>query len=156
MAFSLHAFSDIATAQWMRLLKHPDVVRHMPLADAGWSDSTVADWVRGKDAQCLDNGYGPSAIRIDGRFAGWGGFQREGAEADFALVLFPEHWGQGGRIFRHFMDHRAEFGIEAVSILLPPSRLRTRGLARWGFQPVGEVMHGNQRFLKFQAPGHQP
>ncbi|HVR48668.1 MAG TPA: GNAT family N-acetyltransferase [Pseudorhodoferax sp.] len=155
MTFSLHSFCDIAIPQWMRLLNHPDVVRHMPLAEARWSESAVADWVRGKDSQCRENGYGPFAIRIDGRFAGWGGFQREGAEADFALVLLPEYWGHGGRIFRHFMDHRAELGIETVSILLPPSRLRTRGLARWGFQHVGDVTYGNQRFLKFQAPGRK-
>ncbi|ARU04131.1 acetyltransferase [Comamonas serinivorans] len=153
MGFSLHAFSDIPIPQWMALLRHPDVIRHMPLADPNWDEDAVAEWVQAKDAQWVDNGHGPLAIRVDGHFAGWGGFQREDGEADFALVLFPAYWGQGGRIVRHFMSRRAELGLEAVNILLPPSRLRTRGLSRLGFQRVGEVMLDGQRFLKFRSPG---
>lgn len=153
MGCSLHAFADIPVRQWLALLKHPDVIRHMPLADPSWNEAAVAEWVRGKDAQWMENGYGPLAIRIDGCFAGWGGFQQEDGEADFALVLFPEYWGHGGRIFHHFMRCRTELGIETVSILLPPSRLRTRGLRRLGFELAGEAVHGGQRFLKFQITG---
>lgn len=101
----------------------------------------------------MENGYGPLAIRIDDNFAGWGGFQQEDGEADFALVLFPEYWGQGGQIFHHFMSRRTELGIETVSILLPPSRLRTRGLGRFGFNFVGDAMLNGKRFLKFRING---
>lgn len=153
MGFSLHPFSDIPVQQWMTLLKHPEVIRHMPLADANWNEAAIAEWAQGKDSQWKENGYGPRAIHIDDRFAGWGGFQQEDGEADFALVLFPEYWGQGSQIFHHFMSRRTELGIESVSILLPPSRLRTRGLSRLGFELVGDVVHGGQRFLKFRITG---
>lgn len=153
MGLSLHPFSDVPIAQWMTLLNHPDVVCHMPLADASWNEETVAAWIRGKDSQWIENGYGPLAIRIDHDFAGWGGFQREDGQADFALVLFPRHWGRGGQIFHHFMRRRKGLGIETVSILLPPSRLRTRGLRRLGLDYVGDVEHAGQRFLKFQTTG---
>jgi hypothetical protein len=155
MGLSLHPFSDVPIEHWMTLLNHPDVVRHMPLADANWNEEAVAAWIRGKDSQWIENGYGPLAIRIDHDFAGWGGFQQEDGEADFALVLFPGYWGRGGQIFHHFMSHRMELGIETVSILLPPSRLRTRGLRRLGFEYVGDVEHGEQRFLKFQTTGQR-
>lgn len=153
MALSLHAFADIPTEDWLGLLTHPDVVRHMPLDGGNWTEDAVADWAKGKDAQWRTNGYGPWAFRIDGRFAGWGGFQKEGDEADLALVLLPKFWGQGAMIFRHVMSRRHALGIGPVSILLPPSRSRLRGLARLGFEFVGELAYEGQRFLKFQAVG---
>ncbi|WP_240754376.1 GNAT family N-acetyltransferase [Lampropedia aestuarii] len=153
MGLSLHAFSDIPVQQWMTLLKHPDVIRHMPLADTNWDEAAIAAWAQGKDTQWKENGYGPLAIRMDGQFAGWGGFQQEDGEADFALVLFPEYWGQGSQIFHHFMRCRTALGIETVSVLLPPSRLRTRGLKRLGFEHVADVLHAGQRFHKFRVAG---
>ncbi|MNT95798.1 hypothetical protein D3C86_1968530 [compost metagenome] len=71
--------------------------------------------------------------------------------ADLALVLLPEYWGQGAMIFRHIMSLRNKLGIGPVSIMLPPSRRRFRGLARLGFQFVGELAYGGQRFLKFRT-----
>jgi GNAT superfamily N-acetyltransferase len=151
MALSLHSFSDIPTDDWQGLLNHPAVIRHMPLASGDWTEDAIAGWARGKDAQWSKNGYGPWAIRIDGHFAGWGGFQMEDGEADLALVLLPEYWGQGARLFRHFMSRRSELGIGPVSILLPPSRSKTRGLARLGFVFVEESVYEGQRFLKFRT-----
>lgn len=151
MPFTLHPFSDIPAEDWLLLLNHPDVIRHMPLADGSCTAVAVTDWAKGKDEQWLTNGYGPWSIRIDGNLAGWGGFQREGDAADLALVLHPAHWGHGAEIFRSFMSRRAALGIDAVSILLPPSRSRTRGLARLGFARDAEVMHEGQRFVKFRS-----
>lgn len=42
-----------------------------------FSTEQVAAWVRDKDAQWDDVGYGPWAITVDGRLVGWSGFQRE-------------------------------------------------------------------------------
>lgn len=151
MAFTLHTFSDISVDDWLVLLNHPDVIRHMPLADGGWTERTVADWAKGKDAQWQLNGYGPWSIRMDGSFAGWGGFQKEEDGADLALVLLPKYWGHGAEIVRGFLSRRMELGIGPVSIMLPPSRSRVRGLARLGFAWVGELEYEGQRFLKFRA-----
>ncbi|PHV09462.1 GNAT family N-acetyltransferase [Chitinimonas sp. BJB300] len=131
-------------------MNHPDVIRHMPLADGNWTEKSVIDWVAGKDSQWTMNGYGPWAIRIDGVFAGWGGFQKEADGADFALVLLPKFWGYGAALFRSMLGRRAELNIGSVSILLPPSRLRLRGLARLGFVPDGELEYEARRFLKFR------
>lgn len=151
MAFTLHSFSDISIDEWTVLLNHPDVIRHMPLDDGAWTEAAIAEWVKGKDAQWQMNGYGPWSIRIDGSFAGWGGFQKEEDEADFALVLLPKYWGHGAEIVRGCMSRRIELGIGSVSIMLPPSRSRFRGLARLGFAFAGELEYKGQRFLKFRA-----
>lgn len=153
MAVALHAFSDIPTATWITLLNHPDVVRHMPLAEAHWTEGDVEKWAKAKDAQWQLNGYGPNAILVDGHFAGWGGFQREEGGADFALVLLPRYWGHGAEIFRSFMRCRAALGVGTVSILVPPTRFRTRGLARLGFLFDRELDYQGHRFLKFRFGG---
>lgn len=151
MTFTFHALSDIPGEEWRALLNHRDVIRHMPLASDSWTEHAVMEWAKGKDAQWHANGYGPWSIRIDGAFAGWGGFQKEGGEADLALVLLPRFWGHGPALVRHFMHRRKELGIGPVSILLPPSRTRMRGLARIGFAFDGELEYEGQRFLKFLA-----
>jgi GNAT superfamily N-acetyltransferase len=149
MTFTLHPFSAILPADWLLLLTHPDVIRHMPLATESWTEHAVMAWAKGKDAQWQAHGYGPWAIRIDGVFAGWGGFQKEGGEADLALVLLPAFWGCGPALVRACMRRRLALGIGAVSILLPPSRTRVRGLARLGFAFDCEVTYEGRRFLKF-------
>jgi RimJ/RimL family protein N-acetyltransferase len=146
---SVHPFAAINASDWLSLLNHPNVVRHMPLTDGRWTASAVAEWTREKDAQWDRNGYGPWAIKIDGVFAGWGGFQREDNEADLALVLHPDFWGQGGAVLRALLARRAGLGIQTVSVLLPPSRTRLRGLSRLGFVSAGEWIYAGQRFLKF-------
>jgi RimJ/RimL family protein N-acetyltransferase len=150
---TFHPLSGIPAAELVGLLNDPDVRRHMPLAGDHWDEPRAIDWAKGKDAQWQENGYGPWAIRIDGAFAGWGGFQREGDEADLGLVLLPGHWGHGATIFREMLRRGAEMPLGTVTILLPPSRARMKGLARLGFQPAGEIEYAGQRFLKFRLAG---
>jgi RimJ/RimL family protein N-acetyltransferase len=147
---SFVALSAIASVELVRMLNDPDVRRHMPLAGDDWDETRAADWARAKDAQWLENGYGPWAIRIGGTFAGWGGFQKEGDEADLGLVLLPGHWGDGAAIFRELVRRGDEMGLTNVSILLPPSRVRMKGLARLGFVPAGEIEYAGHKFIKFK------
>jgi hypothetical protein len=142
--------SEVPAADLVRLLNDPDVRRHMPLADGRFDDTGALDWARGKDAQWQQNGFGPWAIQIGPDFAGWGGFQQEGDEADLALVLFPRFWGRGATLFRELLRRGRDIGLGTTSILLPPSRSRVAGLQRLGFVPAGEVSHAGQRFRKFR------
>jgi RimJ/RimL family protein N-acetyltransferase len=148
---TLHRFAEIDPATWLTLLNDRDVHRHMPLAgDATWTEAMAAEWAASKDGQWAANGYGPWALRLDGEFAGWGGFQREGTEADFGLVLLPAFWGHGAAIFREILARGRELPLGPVSILLPPSRVRMKGLVRLGFEPAGELSYDGHRFLKFR------
>jgi RimJ/RimL family protein N-acetyltransferase len=146
---TLHKFAAIAPADWLRLLTDPEVHRHMPLGGDDCTEGKAADWAAGKDAQWAENGYGPWALRLDGVFAGWGGFQKEGEDADFGLVLLPEFWGRGMEIGSELLRRGWEMGLPSVTFLLPPSR-RMRGLGRLGFVPDGEMDYGGYRFLRFR------
>jgi hypothetical protein len=152
MKQTVHRLTDIPAETWLPLLNHPEVRRHMPLAgDMVWTAETATEWVAGKDRQWVENGFGPWALKIDGQFAGWGGFQKEGEDADFGLVVMPGSWGKGFAIARElFALGRPYLGSRTISILLPPSRTRMKGLARLGFVPAGEFDYDGERFLKFR------
>jgi RimJ/RimL family protein N-acetyltransferase len=149
--YSFHPLAEIDGATWLTLLNDPEVHRHMPLGGTAWTASAAADWARGKDAQWTTNGYGPWALRVDGVFAGWGGFQKEGADADLGLVLLPQFWGHGARLHAAMLAKGFdELGLDSITILLPPSRVRMKGLVRLGYLPDGEIVYDGHRFLKFR------
>lgn len=98
-----------------------------------------------------DAGYGPWAITVDGRLAGWGGFQREESGADFGLVLHHADWGLGRRLYALMLERGfTEFGFDAVTIALPFSRDATRALTRFGFRPDGEATYGSTSFRQYR------
>ena len=80
--------SEVPIVDLTALLNDPKVARHMPLAGL-FTEATTKDWVKAKEAQWDENGYGPWALYVGGAFAGWGGFQKEDGDADFALLERP-------------------------------------------------------------------
>lgn len=132
------------------LLDEPRLRRHMPLSGDVSRDEAAA-WVRAKDAQWEENGYGPWAVLIDGTFAGWAGFQSEDGDADLAVVLLPAHWGRGLQVAEAALDRGfGELGLETVVIALPLTRSPDRVVARLGFVPAGEVAYGGATFRRFR------
>lgn len=151
--------SDIDPGQIIALNTSPLVRRHMPLAGADFGEAECRDWVASKERQWQDHGYGPWAFVIDGRFAGWGGLQYEDGDADLALVLHPDYWGVGKTIYDEIIRRAfEEMGLPSITVLLPPSRARVRGILRLGFQPDGDALIRGQRFIRYRlhAAGKQP
>lgn len=125
--------------------------RHLPLATATFSVEEAAAWVRDKDAQWDDAGYGPWAVTAHGRLVGWGGFQREESGADLALVLHRADWGLGRKLYELMLDRGfTELGLDTVTVALPLTRNATRALVRFGFRPDGEVTHGGTLFRQYR------
>lgn len=132
-------------------MSDPRVAAHMPLLTGPWDRAAAAAFVAAKEARWRRDGLGHWAILCDGRYAGWGGFQNEGGEWDFGLVLRPEAFGLGTAIARKALAFaRADDRIPYVTFLLPPSRQRLGALARLGARPVGEVDYEGARFRKFR------
>lgn len=137
---------EVDPAALTELSTHPLVRRHMPLSSGEFDP---AAFVAGKERLWVEHGYGPWALFVDGRFAGWGGLQPEGEDADLGLVLHPDFWGLAPRLY-HEITRRAfgELGLASITVLLPPDRPGARALARLGFRPDGEVEVGGVRFLR--------
>jgi len=132
-------------------MSDPRVAEHMPLLTFKWDRQKLAEFVSAKEARWRHDGLGHWAILCDGDYVGWGGFQKEGNEWDFGLVLKPDSFGLGVRIARKAIEFaRADDRIPFVTFLLPPSRKNLRGLARLGARFLGEVEHEGARFLKYR------
>ncbi|WP_417728197.1 GNAT family N-acetyltransferase [Roseovarius sp.] len=147
-------FSRLAQVPLALLVDHmsdPRVAQHMPLLVQPWDAETAQRFVAAKEAYWQRDGLGHWAILSGGRYIGWGGFQNDGGEWDFGLVLRGDAFGLGLAIAREALDFaRADVRIPYVTFLLPPSRRHLGALARIGAQPLGEVLHETARFLKFR------
>ncbi|MDX1743737.1 MAG: GNAT family N-acetyltransferase, partial [Ruegeria sp.] len=119
-------FTRLCNTDAEEILSHmtdPRLAEHMPLLTGTWDQADVARFVDVKE-QCWErDGLGHWAILHNGKYVGWGGFQKEEDEWDYGLVLRPESFGLGGRITRKALDFAAsDPRIPYVTFLLPPSR----------------------------------
>lgn len=143
--------TEVAPAEINAHMSDPRVAEHMPLLGAGWDPARVGDFIAAKEACWQRDGLGHWAILSDGAYVGWGGFQKEGEEWDFGLVLKPEAFGLGLRIARAALDiARTDDRIPFVTFLLPPSRRNLGALARMGAVAVGQVEYEGERFRKYR------
>lgn len=132
-------------------MSDPRIAAHLPLLKGRWDRPACEAFVEAKEACWRRDGLGHWAILADGVYAGWGGFQKEGEEWDFGLVLRPECFGLGARIARQAIAFaRADARILHVTFLLLPSRRHLGALRRLGARFVGEVDYEGSGFLKFR------
>lgn len=142
--------TEIPIQEILGLLNEPRNARHMPLAGT-LTQEEAEGWVRAKDAQWEEHGYGPWAVLVGREFAGWCGFQSEEDAADFALVLLPAQWGLGADIAKAALNKGFdELGLDVVTIALPFTRSPTKVVARFGFVPDGEITYGSAAFRRYR------
>jgi hypothetical protein len=142
---------EVAAGEILQHMSDPRISRHMPLLKGPWDHAAVAAFIAAKEEGWRRDGLGHWAILCDRRYAGWGGFQREGDEWDYGLVLKPEYFGLGMRISKKAIEFaRADDRIPFVTLLLPPSRHHLGALARFGATFVGRTEHGGATFLKYR------
>ena len=131
-------------------MSDPRLREHMPLLTGAWGEAEARAFVAAKEACWARDGLGHWAFFVGRRYVGWGGFQKEGQDWDFGLVLKPDRFGLGMRIARRAIDVAvADPRIPAVTFLLPLSRTRLRGLDRLGARFVEEVIYDGVPFRKY-------
>lgn len=153
---TLGRLGDVPHAELIALHNDPRVLRHLPLASEVFDEAVCRQWVAEKERLWQEHGYGSWSIHVEGRFAGWGGFQCEQGEADLGLVLAVEYWGIGRvvccKMLRIAFD---DMHLASVTALLPPGRVRAKGMKRLGFQRDGELQVDVVFFHRYRcwAPG---
>jgi RimJ/RimL family protein N-acetyltransferase len=151
MPIEFKRLPEVPLEHLVDLFNDPDVRRHLPLAKSPFTAESCARFVAAKEQLWAEHGYGPWAFFVDGEFAGWGGLQPEGPDADLGFVLHPRFWGLGLRLTREILRQAfEEMNRESVIVLLPPSRARVRALKRMGFEADGETLVGGERFIRYR------
>lgn len=132
-------------------MSHPRVAEHMPLLTFDWDRAAVSKFVAAKE-ECWDrDGLGHWAILDNEKYVGWGGFQKEGDEWDYGLVLKPDSFGLGARISKKAIAFAiSDDRIPFVTFLLPPSRKNLGALERLGAKFVSEIDYEGAKFLKYR------
>lgn len=142
---------DIEPTEIVVHMSDPRVAEHMPLLTFEWDAAAVTNFVARKEQCWARDGLGHWAILLNGRYVGWGGFQKEGDEWDFGLVLRPDAFGLGRRVTKKAIDFAiADPRIPFVTFLLPPSRQNLGALERLGAQYIGEIDYDGAIFRKFR------
>lgn len=148
--------SEIPKVEIIALLNHPLVRRHMPLAKECFDDEDYEKFIADKQRLWAEHGYGPWAFVINDKFIGWGGLQYEEGDADLALVLHPNYWGIGKMICEKIIKKAfEEMRFESITALLPLSRKRVNGLAKFGFKPDGELVIQGSLFIRYRLHSSQ-
>lgn len=132
-------------------MSDPRMAEQMPLLSMNW-DATVAEKFIASNEECWARDVlGHWAFFVNGRYVGWGGFQKEGDEWDFGLVLRPDSFGLGARIAKKAIEFAiADDRIRYVTFLMPPSGKNLGALKRLGARHVGEVTYDGANFLKYR------
>jgi len=147
-------FVRLPSIQLTEILSHmtePRVAEHMPLLNVKWTLDEAEKFVMAKEETWGRDGLGHWAILSDGTYVGWGGFQKEGDEWDFGLVLKPQYFGLGMAISRKAIEFaRADSRIDFVTFLLPISRKNLGALTRGGAKFVGNIEYEGATFLKYR------
>lgn len=151
MNIEFKRLADIEPSEIIALMNNPLVRRQMPLIPETFGKEECDGFVASKEQLWSEHGYGPWAFVLDKQFLGWGGLQPENGEADLALVLHPDHWGMGKTIYKGIIDRAfGGMGLQSITVLLPPTRKRVRGLFRLGFVEDGEFVVGEERFIRYR------
>ncbi len=135
----------------------PRVAEHMPLLTCNWDHVTATKFIATKEERWRRDGLGHWAILCNDSYAGWGGFQKEGDEWEYGLVLKRESFGLGPLISKKAIDFAvADKRIPFVIFLLPPSRKNLMALARLGAEFVDGIEHHGTKFLKYRLDTERP
>lgn len=142
---------EVATSEIIALMNNPLVRRQMPLIPPSFGQTECDRFLASKEQLWFEHGYGPWAFVLEGKFLGWGGLQLENGEADLGLVLHPDYWGMGKRICQLILSRAfGDMGLQTITVLLPPTRTRVKALCRLGFEKDGELLVGEQRFIRYR------
>lgn len=148
---SFARLGQIDPAEILAHMSDPRVATHMPLLTEPWTPEICAGFVAAKEACWQTDGLGHWAFLNHGDYVGWGGFQKEGEEWDFGLVLKPDSFGLGLPIAKKALAHaKADKRIPFVTFLLPPSRRHLGALKRLGATQLADIDYDGVRFLKFR------
>ena len=145
------SFDKIPASKFVELMNTDNVGDYLPLLDGEFTKSDCNAFLASKSEMWKSQGIGPVAILINNDFAGWGGFQLEDGEYDFALILHPDYWGYGRKIFDKFKyEAFAVKNLESITVLFPPNRSNKIAIKRLGFIEDKNVSVAGHDFTRYR------
>lgn len=143
--------TEVELSEIVSHMSDPRIAEHMPLLTFEWDVNVASNFINKKEECWARDGLGHWGFLANDKYVGWGGFQKEGNEWDFGLVLRPDAFGLGAQIARKAIDFaKADNRIPFVTFLLPPTRKNLGALKRLGAEQIGQIDYEGTEFLKFR------
>lgn len=137
----------------LELLNHPSVTLHMPLSTGKVDESWVENWKKSKSQQWGNPEFGPWAVYLNGKFAGWSGVQPDlDDQAELAVVLMPWAWGVGRDVVDRVLASWREADNEQrrIFVYFPESRKASRFSNRLGLSFDSLHEFEGKRFERYE------
>ena len=143
--------TDVSLEDIVSHMNDRRVAEHMPLLTSKWTLEDAKKFVSTKEEAWRRDGLGHWAFLSNGVYVGWGGFQKEGEDWDFGIVLKPDNFGLGMRIFQKAIEFAsADPRIDFVTFLLPLSRKHLGAMSRVGAKFVGNIEYDGEAFKRYR------
>ena len=157
-------FSRLAQVPLASLIDHmsdPRLARHMPLLTQPFDANAAQHFVNAKEACWQRDGLGHWAILSDGRYVGWGGFQKEGLIGILALfsVGMPLALVSRSHARRWTSPAPTRASLTSLSCCRPPAAVSVccPGSARDRLARFSMRARAFSSFVSTpRAPAHQP
>lgn len=151
MDIQLRKLNEVEYKDLMDLMNNPLVRRQMPLFDKVFTQEDCSRFITAKEGLWLAHGYGPWAFIVDNKFAGWGGLQPEQGEPDLALMLHPDYWGIGKKLYQIIIEKAfGSMGLDTITVLLPLTRGKMNSLSKLGFVEDGTFKIEGKGFVRYR------
>jgi len=92
---TLSRLTDVAPSDIAAQMSDPRVAEHMPLLTGVWDTEKATKFIKMREEYWARDGLGHWGFLVYGQYVGWGGFQKEGDQWDFGLVLRSQSFGLG-------------------------------------------------------------
>ncbi len=149
-AIHYREFNDINSDDFLPLLNAPSLRTHL-VAHPLFDSASIADWVRQKLVVDAAPGCRVRAVYVEGVLAGWCGIQADEKGYELAIVIGPQFWGAGLRIFRDMMFWAAELGHRELVFHLLETRPEYRFLRKQASRvEVSELL--GRKFTSYVLP----
>tara|TARA_B100001245_G_scaffold236700_1_gene230286 strand:+ start:46659 stop:47120 length:462 start_codon:yes stop_codon:yes gene_type:complete len=113
--------TEVSPPALLTLLNDPQIRNHL-IQHPLFSTDSLNAWIDAKVEEDRLPGCRVRAVLSNEQLIGWCGLQRSGEDAEMAIVITPEAWGTGPRIFRDLLGWAGELGHEQVIIHLLDTR----------------------------------
>ncbi|MBU6347580.1 MAG: GNAT family N-acetyltransferase [Actinomycetales bacterium] len=149
--FDLKPFSVPSIEEYRELICHPAVTRHMPLAQAEYSNEWIQEWIARKESTWPDKEYGPWSVWHNSTFVGWAGLEPEGEDLSVGIVLHKEYWGSGKVILKQvFTKMGRKIKGKRVTVEFPKSRHSAVWASRLGLVEIEEIEVSGIVFVRYE------
>jgi GNAT superfamily N-acetyltransferase len=143
VSFKLKSLGDIAIFEPVDLLNMEQLREHL-MPHSEFDVISAQAWRSEKIAEDQKTHSFVKAVLVEGQLAGWCGIQKDNQYYELAIVLAPQYWGLGKRLFENLLLEARAMGHSELQIHFLHTRRPYRFMEKMALQTFDTEINGNQ------------